>query len=58
MNLLSGEGLTWRETPYGRVAIVASHPGFEVALIYKEQEPVDPSPHNLHRHLRVPGRVT
>ena len=43
MNLLSGEGLTWRETPYGRVAIVASHPGFEVAWIYKEQEPVDPS---------------
>ena len=43
MNLLSGEGITHHETPYGRVAVVASQPEFEVAWIYKEDEPVDPS---------------
>jgi mannose-6-phosphate isomerase-like protein (cupin superfamily) len=43
VNLLSGEGLTYDETPYGRVAVVASLPGFRVAWIYKDQEPIDPS---------------
>jgi mannose-6-phosphate isomerase-like protein (cupin superfamily) len=43
VNLLSGEGLAWRETPYGRGAMVASQPGFEIVWIYKDQEPVDPS---------------
>ena len=41
MNLLSGEGLTWRETPYGRGALVASQPGFEIVLICKDREPID-----------------
>ena len=43
MNLLSGEGLTYTETPYGRVAVVAELAGFRAAWIYKDQEPIDPS---------------
>jgi len=43
VNLLSGEGLTYSETPYGRVAVVASLPGFRAAWIYKDQEFIDPS---------------
>jgi len=43
VNLLSGEGLTYSETPYGRVAVVASLPGFRAAWIYKDQELIDPS---------------
>ncbi len=43
MNLLSGEGLTYSETPYGRVATVASLPGLRAAWIYKDQEQIDPS---------------
>ena len=43
MNLLSGEGLTYTETPYGRVATVVSLPGFRAAWIYKDREQIDPS---------------
>ena len=41
MNLLSGDGTNWRDSPYGRGAMVATQPGFEIFWIYKEQEAVD-----------------
>ena len=43
MNLLSGDGINWRESQYGRGAVVATQPGFEIFWIHKDQEAVDPS---------------